>query len=800
MKNNKFTVTLFLIILFALPSRTIGQNKTLSFDLKNIERKEIKIKGNVYEKIVMKKAFHSYDAGKPDLPVFYYKFYVPKGKKATNVTFIRNGESEFLLNSDLVPAQIAKVISYTGNDTLFDKPDPTIYGKNSFYPENQAKVMRSDFIDGDMEVITVAVYPMQYNPKQKKIIMATYGVLSLTTSSKISDHSNIFEGHSNRSETASLIKSMVENPEDVTVNKGLTTEKLKSNNLKSAQVAWSVPFYEYVIITSRSLKPAFNQFLTWKKRKGYNAGIVCIEDIVKDNAATGDPGDRFSPVLTDSAGKLRQYLKAGYNNPNPKTKYALLGGDYNVVPIRYGKGGSDAEWYNGTGKIPSDLYFSDFNSWWLINGETTFTGQDYIGFDYGPEIYAGRLLCNTEADIKTWTTKVLQYEQKPGNENYSYLSKALFTEADSIGYTAGNGGPIYIFDLPPMFSTKNCWKELPSENSFQPYFPTGSNVISELNTNYGLYCIFNHGNPNSFATATSGLNLGYSPLWRYQVTSSDNFTSTNITPENGNGFDNLTNFNFPTIVYSVSCINMPFDDYYFWGVNQKIPAGSRTLGTSFTVAYRGGGPSYIGYTRDSRTGPANELFLMFFDSITSFPQLGIAEAKSKIGYFGHWNKLALNLLGCPETELWTATPTTFSGASVTENGSSITVTTGGVSGSKICLMSALDNGTSYFDTISNVTSRIFTNVPKPYYVTIDKKNKIPYLKNPTTVLIENKTFSSLTYLNCQTVSAGYSVDPGNSPDGNVVIANGANVTFDATGDILLAGGFEVQVGATFEAK
>jgi hypothetical protein len=46
----------------------------------------------------------------------------------------------------------------------------------------------------------------------------------------------------------------------------------------------------------------------------------------------------------------------------------------------------------------------------------------------------------------------------------------------------------------------------------------------------------------------------------------------------------------------------------------------------------------------------------------------------------------------------------------------------------------------------------------------------------------------------------YNVDHNNTPDGNVVIANGASVTFDATGDILLAPGFEVQLGAMFEAK
>jgi hypothetical protein len=358
-------------------------------------------------------------------------------------------------------------------------------------------------------------------------------------------------------------------------------------------------------------------------------------------------------------------------------------------------------------------------------------------------------------------------------------------------------------ELPSIFTPPTIFSELPSDSAFQPYFPTGSDVISELNTNYGLYCSFNHGNPNGFGTATSYENLGYKPsLWRYKVTSSDNYTSENSTPENGNGFDNLTNYNFPTIVYSISCSNMPYDDFDEWGINQKIPTGSRTLGTSFTVAYMGGGPSYIGYTRYAERENSHHLMTLFFDSISTFPQLGIALAKSKIGNGDEsfWNSFALNLLGCPETEIWTATPTSFSSASVTPSGTSLIVNAG-VSGSTICVMSALDNGSSYYVSKTNVSTWTFPNISSIpyYYITIDKQNKIPYISNPTTVLIENKTFSSITYLNCQTASAGYSVNP-NTTDGNVVVANGASVTFDATGDILLDNGFEVQLGATFEAK
>ena len=785
---NKLTIYI-LLLMFAVPYIVAGQSKSISFKLKDIERKDEKKQGNNYEKITLGEAFRSNDVGKPDLPVFYYKFYVPKGEKVKGLTFDSSEKTEILLHADLLPSQHKVKVSEIANDTLFDTPDSLVYRKDALFPEKQTSILRSDFIDGDLEIVTIAVYPMQYNPVQKKISLTTNGKINLITSSTKTDKTTMFKNHSNSIESVGMLESIVENPEDIEV--GLTktiSKKGKSNNLKSTTITWSVPFYEYVIITSRELKPAFNQFVEWKKRKGYNAGIVCIEDILLDAAATGDP---LSPTLTDDAGKLRQYLKAGYLNPSPKTKYALLGGDYTVVPIRYGQAGSIQDWNDGISKIPSDLYFSDFNTnWTAVN--TIRTGIYYSGFDYGSEIYVGRILCKSEADIKIWTTKVLKYEQNPGNGNYSYLAKALMTKADNLD-------TINFSILPSIFSTKKRMVELPTESSSSPNYPKGVDVISELNTNYGLYCMFNHGKPNAFGTALSGINSGEMP--RYSVTSSDSFLdAANISAEDGNGLDNLTNSNFPTIIYSVSCTTMPFDDYYYWGVGQKIPTGSRTIGTAYTVANTGGGPAYLGNTRDGWNPTGSELEKIFFDSISIFSQLGIAEAKSKIGFSDHWTCLTHNLLGCPETELWTATPTTFGSASSTKSGTTVSVNTGGIADSKICVMSALDNGSSYFNVQPGVSSYSFSNVPSPYYVTITKHNMIPKIINPTTVLIEHRTLNTDCYLNCETVSAGYNVDTSDSDYGNVVIASGTSVTFDATGDITLAPGFEVQLGAVFEAK
>jgi hypothetical protein len=514
MKKQNYMYRLKVIaFLLLLPCLTEGQiSKVISFGAAGVERKTFIKMGSDYEQVYMKMAFRSRNVGKPDLPVYYYKFYVSKDQAVTDVNFKSTGTNELQLTSDLMPVQHPKAISKIGIDTTFDAPDPIIYGMDAFYPIMQAKVLRSDFVDGDMQIVTVAFYPMQYNPKQRKIKLATDGTLSLTTVATNPASSNLFEGHVHGFAMTSLLKSLVENPDDVPIVKNITEAPAGKSSLKSAQIAWSVPFYEYVIVTSRALKPAFNQFVSWKKRKGFNAGVVCIEDIVADPAATGDP---LSSTLTDNAGKLRQYLMAGYNNSNPKTQYTLLGGDYSVVPIRYGKGGSDAEWNDETGKIPSNLYFSDFNTNWTAVS-TTMTGTDYSGFDYGPEIYVGRLLCSNETDIKNWTAKVLLYEQNPGNGNYSYLSKSLFTEADYIGN-------INTSNLPAIFTTRDVKSELAADNTDWPTYPKGADVISLLNSGYGFYTNFNHGGTMGFGTATHGVALCCDHDVHYGVTAVDDY-------------------------------------------------------------------------------------------------------------------------------------------------------------------------------------------------------------------------------------------------------------------------------------
>ena len=268
---------------------------------------------------------------------------------------------------------------------------------------------------------------------------------------------------------------------------------------------------------------------------------------------------------------------------------------------------------------------------------------------------------------------------------------------------------------------------------------------------------------------------------------------------------------------------MPFDDY-------GTPSGEKNMAEVYTTISKGGGPAYLGNTRSAFVNFSWILFEKFAVLISNDTvNLGIAEANSKLGFNSYANnyitlinnetylnqchslKLTHNLVGCPETEIWTAIPSLFTNVSIRESPNfnphpirttagnySVTVNTG-VSGCNICVMSVLDNGKSYYKVAHNVSSYVFSNVVKPYYVTVTKHNYIPYLKNPENIYIQNKTITENLNISAKNIYVGSNVTT-SEPTGPVIIKNGANVIFNAEQEVNLEQGFEIELGGEFEIK
>ena len=769
--------------------------------------------GNTYSKIKISDTQYLDSVGFPSLPVKYVRLLIPANCKASGITQNKAPGQTKKIDHQIVPSQYPEPIGYNEHPKGFVEPDNKTYNSETPYPLNTVEIVEQGSFRGNC-IVTLAIYPFQYSPAKNELTVFPTVDFTLNYSSSGKKTSTEKIEVDMTSLTGKVLKSIVENPDDIK-EYGVGNQKkslLKSDtqetgpSLKSVSTTNTTTSItltgDYVIVTSEALAPYFNDFMAWKKRKGVDIELVTIEAIYQSY-----PNGDLVSGINDNAGKLRQFLSDAYDNGDG-IDYALLAGDQTIIPIRYGYVQNNST--DSTYITPTDLYFSEFDGDWEEDPLDTRYGEPSDGVQFIPEIFVGRIMVTNEAEIKNWTKKVKAYELNPGNGDPSYLTKAFFTQSDQLQqYDQAN----YILTRIPWISASN--RKVFEEQggyctSIVPPFPTGSDIINEFNNHYGLCSFMGHGRPCAVGVSTYYVSSEYDcshyalqPMCadntKYKITAFDNGESgCGTRSESGNGFDNMTNTDYPSIYYSISCTTMPFDDYEH--INS---ASERNMGESYTCISAGGGPNYLGNTRDGIVDYSYLLFEKFINAIkdSSLFNIGIAEAKSKMWYINRELRYSHNLLGCPETELWTAIPTTFGSASVSKSGTTVSINTGGVDSCTICLTSALDNGRNCYRRSFNASSCSFTGVTEPYYyITIDKHNKIPKTINPTTVLIEHRTLSTDCYLNCETVSAGYNVDTSDSDYGNVVIESGTSVTFDATGNITLAPGFEVQLGAVFEAK
>jgi len=351
------------------------------------------------------------------------------------------------------------------------------------------------------------------------------------------------------------------------------------------------------------------------------------------------------------------------------------------------------------------------------------------------------------------------------------------------------------------------------------------------NSNYGLLSFAAHGTPKELLVTTTGINGGrISSLFSL-------FNYSSSWPNEAGGLDQTTNFNHPGVFYSVGCDLMPFDDPPGYASNYN-------WGESYTVLGEYGGVSMIGNTRLG-SGYSIELFRNFLSSEFPNPSLNLNLVsttdyslysseigyhfwKGKSNYVGlgdyHYVILSTNLLGCPQTEYWRSTPQQFSGISITDNGTSITVNT---NNNSKCLISvtSVNPTASYQEIVFDETAHTFTTSIRPLQITITKhfyessSNKADYIPYQAitggTLTSNTKFYNQLNVLNNLTISNGVTltVEPGaklNFINGSSLIVNGTltsngtttnKVTFDfISPNSTTQNGIRVYTGATLNVS
>lgn len=769
--NNIYRTILSLLILSVCQPVCAEISFDTYFPEKNLSISNDTVNNKIYCRINQTECSSSCEIGLPELPIKHLRFIVPTN--ATNFSISVNINDTVLKSArhKVIPVQ-PPTTAENAEHPNFKEPDNAIYSTDKFLYNQFAEIVEEGFFDGNKHIITVAVYPIAYNP--------TNGNIKLTSSAKITinydlcnpDYARTINKVTQRCSDIDYVKSIVVNSEQV-------DEFINSCVSASNYLDCELPTYEYCIVTNRNLAPAFEKLIFWKRQKGYNAGIVCIEDIL--SCPDFKDGDVLSGI-NDNAGKLRAYLS--YTYKSGLGRYVLLGGDYTQLPVRYGNTGSTTNEFNN---IPSDLYFSDLNGNWDSNQNGIY-GEREDELDFRPELYVGRLLCKNAKEIDNYTTKLILYELNPGNGDYSYLGKAFLTECDDM------------LNIKEADKVANClknysiesliFKEQPSYNDPNPTFPTGNQCIEQMeNERYGFFGWHGHGNPGGVGVCDgSGLDAPYGIV---ALQKNNGYYAA----ESANGLDNLSNFNYPAISYSTSCTLAPFDK-----LSDPKYDIEYNVASSFTVGGLYGGPAFLGNSRYGWIGPSVKLEECFFEIINSgHYQLGVAEAMSKqeLTYTNdvYYNiRLAHNLIGCPEFEMWTAIPKKYIAPGIRRSNTGIAIISSyNLVGNKIAYTKR--DGNRFLDIITTKPGTLI----RTYSATADPNepimlyshNNIPYF---FPLWLQNGKYSGKRYIFASSIKIGKSIDR-NRSFGDFVFSCDSETTFDANSDVEISAGTEIQRGA-----
>lgn len=558
--------------------------------------------------------------GEPVLPFRLVRVLIPQGKGVRRVDVTPGSERVLRGRFNVMYGKTPMPIS--SNVTIVDKPNEAIYSSSEPFPNSLFSDVSEQYLRG-YKILLLKIHPVQYIPKTGEL----YYFETMTVNVTLQETGEISPLFRNLPKDAAPISGMVDNSETVkTYTRRLTP-------VQQAAPAPGMNHYDYVLITSKALQPAFQPLVDWKKQKGLNSTIMLAEDIMKnsDYDSGGPFGDGYgSPKFNDTQAHIRNFIKDAYLNWG--TEYVLLGGDDGIIPARgvydyAGDYGGDYTDYN----IPSDMYYGTLDGSWDKDNDTIFgeavyhwsgpeNGTAGEEADLFAEVYVGRAPVDTSQEATNFVNKTIAYEQ---STQADYLKKMLVigTKLDNI--TEGGNGMDTVTDIVPQYTTARLYSR---DGTFSRIA-----VINELNR--GTH-IVNHDGHSNYQSVMG--------LSRSDV-------------------DGLTNTEY-FLVYSIGCDTAAFDEATSGALPPPPPPQQEAIAEHFVFGPHGafayiGNSRYGWYSSASVDGPGERYDRSFFSVLNSGTRnLGKALqlSKEQEPILDRWTYFTLNLLGDPETQIVTA--------------------------------------------------------------------------------------------------------------------------------------------------
>lgn len=520
----------------------------------------------------------------PMLPMKTVSLVIPKDAEIKSIKIKSSTKNKLQGNYDIMPVQEQVPIS-RNTPVAFTEKNPSIYSSSNQYPGKLIEYASEGNLR-NYRILSINVYPMQYNPTGKKLTYYNNIEIEVIYTAPPAKTEKTEED-----EFARMVKKMVENPQDV--------ETMPAETAEATSAVLPTLDAEYVIITDSTFESEFQVLANHKFNKGLSTEVVTLLWITNNyNGA-------------DTQEKIRNFIIDAKNTWG--TTWILLGGDTDVIPHRMAYSDFYSEY------IPADLYYSDLNGNWDYDGDFIY-GELTDNIDMYPDVFVGRAPVNTLEEAQTFVSKTIAYEQGPSGYETTALFMAEYLDRRTDG--AVTKDMIDTESIPEYFTVTKLYESLGNLNQ--------DSAMTEMNKGYG---IINHiGHANQYV-----LGIGPSALYNSNM-------------------DSLTNTQ-TSIFYSIGCWSNALD--------------YDSIAEHFVLNSNGGGIAYIGnsrygwyWPRNPGYGTSDRYDREFFNSLfnKNLNNIGETLADSKAVYIPssqsansyRYIQYALNLLGDPETHIWTS--------------------------------------------------------------------------------------------------------------------------------------------------
>ncbi len=297
---------------------------------------------------------------------------------------------------------------------------------------------------------------------------------------------------------------------------------------------------KYVIVANTQFESTLEPFVQWKTKQGYN--------VIEHYVASGTPNTTIKSYL--------EGLYTGATASDPAPLYVLIIGDH-----------------SGNYSIPA------FNS--QISGKNHVTdvyfGEYDGGGDYIPDVYLGRLSCNTTTELQNALDKILPYEQYTMPSTSHLNNAVLIAGADSYwGPRAGDAAIWYFAEyyINESHGFDNIYAYYQNQPS-GPYFAGDSdasdaddNIIANINSGIGFANYTAHCNEDGWAdpSVTNSDIQNFNNQNKYPFMIGNCCLSFKFNSDDSFGENLLQTANEGAVGYIGTSNNSLWDEDFWWGV------------------------------------------------------------------------------------------------------------------------------------------------------------------------------------------------------------------------------------------